>query len=124
MIIPTQVHSYDGLGTEPVPADLAGWIRMNPNLIQRGEREVTVGGQILAQLEVGANQGSSFPLLEASDGTFEVEYNDRIRFYVVDAPLGQLLIVAHASPTTVFDRFIPAVDPIVASIKFVPTAAP
>jgi hypothetical protein len=118
MLRPTAVHAYDGLSTGPVPADLVAWLEANPSLVEQSKSDVTVGGLTGKRLDIGSNTGSSFPLFDVSVDSFEVNYSDRIRFYVLDGPSGQIVLAAHAEPASVFDRLMPLVEPVVESIRF------
>ena len=118
VITPKTVYAADGLTKEPVPADLASWLKSHPRLIVEDEQPATVGGLSGVQLDVRSDEEGDWNLFDVAFGPLEVRYNDRVRFIVLDGPSGQVVISTGADQPSLFDNFIPLAEPVVESIEF------
>lgn len=112
------VYAADGLTQEPAPADLVEFLTTHPRLVVQDTQQVTVGGLPATLIEAASNEGDSWKLFEASDGPFEVHYQDRIRFYVIQSPERQVLLAVGAEEPTRFAQFIPLAEPVIDTIEF------
>ncbi len=116
---PAAVFSDDGLTTEAVPADLAGWVRTYPRLTVQDESAATLGGISGTEFDIASEGDAEFPLFQYADGTnFEMRFSDRLRLYVLDGQTSAILVVESTETPSQITRFLPLSEPVVQSIEF------
>jgi hypothetical protein len=107
------VYAENGVDQQAAPADLAEFISSHPRFSVRETREGTVSGLEGVMLEVGSSELNEWKLFEASDGPFEVFFEDVIRFYVLEGSGRQILVATGADQHNRYEAFIPLAESII-----------
>ena len=119
MFFPQTVYdALDGITKEAPPADLVAWVKTNHALNVVAEEAATIGGYPATRMEIRGDSGDDIHLVQASDGTFNLSYNEHSDIYVLDAGGRQLLIISGPRLPTEYEKYVSAARPILASIRF------